>query len=381
MDKQGGFHLGFIPAWNLFTPWGLSAGLVFYIASIAEANRCPFDLPEGESEIVAGHMTEYSGFKYALFFMGEYLGLFAISGLGITLFLGGWQAPLPGLGFVPSWIWFFAKLAVVILSFLWIRGTFPRVRIDQLMRFAWLCMMPMALLTLPAAAIWHFTGRGLSGLGGHRSAAADSLGHPHRDLQPPPGSGHPDLSLCGFIGLIGPIRTYRQMIPLLILSPLILLAALGAVWKARPVHAALLLALALALTAVLYLTIGADFIGLVQFMVYVGAVAVLIVFSLLITRPGDEAEELARRPRSLVTGLACTLPVLGGAALFGFARWTPRIRSREAPSFSVEQLGIALFTTHAPAVLAVAVLLTAVMIGAALFARDPGKKPQTPSDP
>jgi NADH-quinone oxidoreductase subunit H len=161
VDKQSGFHLGFIPAWNLFTPWGLVAGLVFYIAAIAEANRCPFDLPEGESEIVAGHMTEYSGFKYALFFMGEYLGLFAISGLGITLFLGGWQAPLPGLGFVPSWIWFFAKLAVVIMSFLWIRGTFPRVRIDQLMRFAWLCMIPMALLTLPAAAIWHFTGRGV----------------------------------------------------------------------------------------------------------------------------------------------------------------------------------------------------------------------------
>ena len=160
VNKQGGFHLGFLPAWNILTPWGFVGGLVFFIASIAEANRCPFDLPEGESEIVAGHMTEYSGFKYALFFMGEYLGLFAISGLGITLFLGGWQAPLPGLGFVPSWIWFFAKLAAVIFVFLWIRATFPRVRIDQLMRFAWLCMIPMALLTLPAAAIWHFTGRG-----------------------------------------------------------------------------------------------------------------------------------------------------------------------------------------------------------------------------
>jgi NADH-quinone oxidoreductase subunit H len=161
VDKQGGFLLGFIPAWNLFTPWGIFAGLIFYVASLAEANRCPFDLPEGESEIVAGHMTEYSGFKYALFFMGEYLGLFAIAGLGVTLFLGGWQAPLPGLGFVPSWIWFFGKLAVIIMTFLWIRGTFPRVRIDQLMRFAWLCLIPMALLTIPAAAIWVFTGKGL----------------------------------------------------------------------------------------------------------------------------------------------------------------------------------------------------------------------------
>lgn len=158
VEAQAGF-LG----WNIFTPWGFVAGLVFFIASIAEANRCPFDLPEGESEIVAGHMTEYSGFKYALFFMGEYLGLFAISGLGVTLFLGGWQAPFSALDFVPSWIWFFAKLGVVIMMFLWIRGTFPRVRIDQLMRFGWLFMIPTALLTIPAAAIWKFSGGGWIG--------------------------------------------------------------------------------------------------------------------------------------------------------------------------------------------------------------------------
>jgi len=157
---QGGYHLGFIPAWNILTPWGFVAGVVFLIAANAESNRCPFDLPEGESEIVAGHMTEYSGFKYALFFMGEYLGLFAISGLGITLFLGGWQPPLPGLGFVPSWIWFFGKLAVVIFFFLWVRTTFPRIRIDQLMRFAWLCMIPIALLTVPVAALWQYSGKG-----------------------------------------------------------------------------------------------------------------------------------------------------------------------------------------------------------------------------
>lgn len=170
------------------------------------------------------------------------------------------------------------------------------------------------------------------------------------------------------------------MIPLLVLSPLILLAALGAVWKARPVHAALLLALALALNAVLYLVVGAHFIGLVQFMVYVGAVAVLIVFSLLITRPGDEAEELVRRPKSLVTGLVCTIPVLG-VLIYSISRLiTPAFEASEAPSVSIEQLGTALFTTHAPAVIAVAVLLTAVMIGAALFAREPGKKPQNPSD-
>ena len=163
VEAQGGYTLGFLPQWNVFTPWGLVAGLVFLIAAIAESNRCPFDLPEGESEIVAGHMTEYSGFKYALFFMGEYLGLFAICGLGITLFLGGWQAPLPGLGLVPSYLWFFAKLAAVIFLMLWIRGTVPRVRIDQLMRFAWLFLIPVALLTLPVAAVWKFAGMGVLG--------------------------------------------------------------------------------------------------------------------------------------------------------------------------------------------------------------------------
>jgi len=160
VEHQAQINLGFISNWNIFTPWGLVGGIVFFIAAIAEANRCPFDLPEGESEIVAGHMTEYSGFKYALFFMGEYLGLFAICGLFVTLFLGGWSAPVAGLDFVPSWIWFFGKLAVIIMVMLWIRGTWMRVRMDQLMRFCWLFLIPLSLLTIPAAAIWHFVGTG-----------------------------------------------------------------------------------------------------------------------------------------------------------------------------------------------------------------------------
>jgi NADH-quinone oxidoreductase subunit J len=169
------------------------------------------------------------------------------------------------------------------------------------------------------------------------------------------------------------------MIPLLILAPLILLAGLGAVWMARPVHAALMLALSLALVAVLYLVLGAHFIGLVQFAVYVGAVAVLIVFSLLITRRGDEVEEIQRRPKSLVTGLICSLPVL--AVLIYVVSQTQAVKPEKAtlPQLPIKQLGITLFTTHAPAVLALALLLTAVMIGAALFAREPGKTPQNPA--
>ena len=153
---------GWLPAWFVFTPWGFAGFVLFMIAANAEANRSPFDLPEGESELVAGYFTEYSGFKFALFFLAEYLGLFAVSGLGITLFLGGWQAPFVSLEFIPSWAWFFAKLLGLIVLFIWTRGTLPRLRVDQLMNFAWKFMLPLALINLLTAAVWHDMGPGLA---------------------------------------------------------------------------------------------------------------------------------------------------------------------------------------------------------------------------
>jgi NADH-quinone oxidoreductase subunit H len=155
VEKQAGYT-GILPHWFVFTPWGFAGFVLFMIAATAESNRSPFDLPEGESEIIAGYYTEYSGFKFALFFLGEYLGMFAISGLGITLFLGGWAAPLSFLTWVPSYLWFFAKLLAMIVVFIWVRGTLPRLRMDQLMNFAWKFMLPMALLNLVTVAVWHF---------------------------------------------------------------------------------------------------------------------------------------------------------------------------------------------------------------------------------
>jgi NADH-quinone oxidoreductase subunit H len=155
VEKQAGYS-GIMPQWFVFTPWGFAGFVLFMIAATAESNRSPFDLPEGESEIIAGYYTEYSGFKFALFFLGEYLGMFAISGLGITLFLGGWTAPFSFLTWVPSYLWFFAKLLGLIVMFIWIRGTLPRLRMDQLMNFAWKFMLPMALLNLVTAGVWHF---------------------------------------------------------------------------------------------------------------------------------------------------------------------------------------------------------------------------------
>ena len=160
---QASYVFGFLPHWFVFTPWGAAAFLLFFVSGLVESNRTPFDVPEGESEIVAGHMTEYSGFKYATFFLAEYLGMFAVSGLAITLFLGGWHAPLQFLEFVPSYVWFFLKLSVLLFVYIWLRGTLPRTRVDQIMNFAWKFMLPMAFTCLIAAAIWHYSGRGVRG--------------------------------------------------------------------------------------------------------------------------------------------------------------------------------------------------------------------------
>lgn len=160
---QGGTTLGFIPNWHVFTPWGFAGFVIFMIAALAESNRSPFDLPEAESELIAGHLTEYSGFKYALFFMAEYFGMCALSGMAVTLFLGGWQAPWPVLEIIPSYGWFAAKLGVLLFGFIWIRATFPRLRIDQLTRLAWKFLVPLALVNVATAAFWSLTG-GWTGL-------------------------------------------------------------------------------------------------------------------------------------------------------------------------------------------------------------------------
>ena len=160
VEAQAGYG-GWLPDWFVFTPWGLAGFILFMISATAESNRSPFDLPEGESEIVAGYFIEYSGFKFALFFLAEYLGMFAISGLGITLFLGGWHAPAQWLEWIPSWAWFFIKLVAIIFVFIWVRGTVPRLRMDQLMNFAWNFMLPMVLINLLAAAVWHYMTPGI----------------------------------------------------------------------------------------------------------------------------------------------------------------------------------------------------------------------------
>ena len=135
--------------WFFFTPWGVFGSVVFFLCGVAEVNRTPFDLPEGESEIIAGFHTEYSGMKFALFYMAEFMSAFAIAGLTATLFFGGWDGPI-----LPSWLWFLAKCYALVLVMIWFRGTFPRLRVDQLMGFAWKVLLPFTLLNIFVAALW-----------------------------------------------------------------------------------------------------------------------------------------------------------------------------------------------------------------------------------
>ena len=130
----------------------LVAFFIYLVAGVAESNRNPFDLPEAESELVAGFHTEYSGMRFALFFLGEYANMIVISAVATTLFLGGWLPPfqhwLPALGVIPGPIWFFIKMFLFLFAYIWFRGTFPRYRFDQLMDLGWKWMIPLALANI-----------------------------------------------------------------------------------------------------------------------------------------------------------------------------------------------------------------------------------------
>ena len=127
---------------------------VYLISGVAEVNRHPFDVVEGEAEIVAGHMVEYSGMGFAVFFLAEYASMWLISILAVTMFLGGWLAPVAWLDFIPGWIWLGIKTFVVVSMFIWIRATFPRFRYDQIMRLGWKIFIPVTLIWLVLVGAW-----------------------------------------------------------------------------------------------------------------------------------------------------------------------------------------------------------------------------------
>jgi len=146
--SQSGTLFGFLPAWYFIPHFPMF--ILFFISILAETNRHPFDLPEAESELVAGFMTEYSSMPFALFFLGEYANMIMMSGMTTILFLGGWLPPydIAPFNLLPGFIWFFIKVSFCLFVFIWVRATFPRYRYDQLMRLGWKVFLPFSLVWL-----------------------------------------------------------------------------------------------------------------------------------------------------------------------------------------------------------------------------------------
>jgi NADH-quinone oxidoreductase subunit H len=156
VNRQSGTWLGVVPRWFVFVqPLGF---LIYMTAGVAETNRAPFDFPEAEQELVAGYHTEYSSMSFAMFFLAEYVNMVTVSAVATDLFLGGWHGP-----FLPEslgWIWFLLKVSAILFFYVWMRWTLPRYRYDQLMRFGWKVLLPLAVVNLlvTAAGVLYFEG-------------------------------------------------------------------------------------------------------------------------------------------------------------------------------------------------------------------------------
>ena len=168
---QEGNVWGILPNWIIFNnPFSFIAFFIFFISVVAETNRTPFDIPEAESELVAGWMTEYSGFKWAIFFLSEYANMMIVSIVASVVFLGGWLSPLAiiNVGIPDSWmifdgpfigiLWLMSKAIFLIFVMMWFRWTFPRLRVDQLMYLCWKVFIPFCLANLFFVSIWELIG-------------------------------------------------------------------------------------------------------------------------------------------------------------------------------------------------------------------------------
>jgi NADH-quinone oxidoreductase subunit H len=154
VDAQRGFFWGFVPKWNIFHGQFV-AFFIYLTAAYAETNRVPFDLPEAETELVAGYHTEYSAMKFAMFFMAEYANMITVACLATVLFLGGWSGPVfgpPLLQAIMPVVWFLLKVFVFMFIYIWVRATLPRFRYDQLMAFGWKVLLPLAIANLVITA-------------------------------------------------------------------------------------------------------------------------------------------------------------------------------------------------------------------------------------
>ena len=156
VQAQSGHFWGFIPNWNIFRGGQFVAFFIYLMAAYAETNRIPFDLPEAETELVAGYHTEYSAMKFAMFFMAEYANMVTVACLASLMFLGGWSGPVAGPAIVQAILpvlWFCLRIFIFMFIYIWVRGTLPRFRYDQLMSFGWKFLLPLAIANLVITAL------------------------------------------------------------------------------------------------------------------------------------------------------------------------------------------------------------------------------------
>ena len=156
MQTIVGNQTGWFWNWYVFQtfPFGLIAFVIYFWASLAEVNRTPFDIPEAESELVSGFHVEYSGMRFAVFFLAEYGNMFVVSAIAATVFLGGWHAPFPFLAFIPGPFWFIGKSIALVIVQMWLRWTLPRLRVDQLMHVCWKIFLPFSFANLLLVGLW-----------------------------------------------------------------------------------------------------------------------------------------------------------------------------------------------------------------------------------
>src|SRR2546428_779874 len=231
------------------------AFLIFFIGGLAETNRAPFDLPEAEQELTGGFHTEYSGMRFALFFLAEYANMIVVSSVATTLFLGGWLRPFPNvaafgfLDFVPSWAWFLIKSFMFLYIFIWVRATLPRYRYDQLMRLGWKMLIPLAIANLVVTGIvkvilkwpreahqdpprWTRLGFGMAGAVLRELGAIAGSGSATTTTRPPV-AATVAIPVSGNTEQVGWLLYTSYLIPFEIASMLLLVAMIGAIVLAK----------------------------------------------------------------------------------------------------------------------------------------------------
>ena len=319
--SQEGTWMGFVPRWNIFLQ--PIAFVIFLISSIAETNRTPFDLAEAEQELVAGWHTEYSSMKFAMFFLAEYANMITASAMATILFLGGWSGPVfgpPLLQMVLPTVWFLAKVFVFIFIYMLIRATLPRVRYDQLMAFGWKFLLPLALA---------------------------------------------NVVITSFIVAVSMIETLFFLFAALALG-----SAINVLVQKHVLYSALSLIVMLASVSMLFGLLRADFLAVIQILVYTGAIMVLFIFVIMLLNVASDERERADPLKWLkFVGIPAGLFLLAMVSSVIWQLPGDVVGDPASTLGSPSSVGMSMFTDYLLPFEATSLLILIAIIGAVVLAK------------